>query len=153
MIYYQIQKFKIMTHQLLLLVFFFFSSVNTEAQPPKKDIESCIEALNKATISQDNPMLEKLTAEELSYGHSTGLVENKAAYIKDILSGPTKFFQIDNTNQTIDLAGDMAIVRNICSIKGTKDGAPLDIKIGVLMVWKKEGAEWKLLARQGYKLQ
>jgi ketosteroid isomerase-like protein len=47
----------------------------------------------------------------------------------------------------------MAIVRNICSIKGTKDGAPLDIKIGVLMVWKKEGAEWKLLARQGYKLQ
>jgi ketosteroid isomerase-like protein len=142
-----------MNNRLLVLVFCFLSFISADAQSWKKDIESSIEALNKATISQDQPVLEKLTAEELSYGHSTGLVENKAAYIKDILSGPTHFFQIDNTDQTINLADDLAIVRNICSIKGTKDGAPLDIKIGILMIWKKVGADWKLVARQGYKLQ
>src|SRR5450631_365760 len=135
-----------MTNRLLLLVFCFLSFTNTDAQSWKKDIESSIEALNKATISQDKSMLDKLTAEELSYGHSTGLVENKTAYIKDILSGSTKFFQIDNADQTINLADDVAIVRNTCSIKGTKDGAPLDIKIGILMIWKKSGADWKLLA-------
>jgi hypothetical protein len=142
-----------MTHRILLLMFCFFSYENTDAQSWKKDIESSIDALNKATISQDKPMLDKLTAEELSYGHSTGLVENKTAYLKDILTGPTHFFQIDNADQTINLADDVAIVRNICSIKGTKDGAPLDIKIGILMIWKKAGADWKLVARQGYKLQ
>lgn len=142
-----------MTNRFLLLAFCFISCVNSKAQSWKKDIESSIESLNKATISQDKRMLDKLTAEELSYGHSTGLVENKDAFTKNILSGPTKFFQIENADQTINLAGDMAIVRNICSIKGTKDGAPLDIKIGVLMLWKKDGADWKLLARQGYKLQ
>jgi ketosteroid isomerase-like protein len=142
-----------MTSRFLLLVFCFLSFISTDAQSWKRDIESSIEGLNKATISQDKPMLDKLTAEELSYGHSTGLVENKAAYIKDILSGPTKFFQIDNADQTISLADDVAIVRNICSIKGTKDGAPLDIKIGILMIWRKDGSDWKLLARQGYKLQ
>jgi ketosteroid isomerase-like protein len=141
-----------MNNRLLLIGFFFLSFINTNAQSWKKDIESSIDALNKATISQDKPMLDKLTAEELSYGHSTGLVEDKTAYIKDIMSGSTKFFQIENADQTINLAGDVAIVRNICSIKGTKDGAPLDIKIGILMVWKKAGADWKLVARQGYKL-
>jgi ketosteroid isomerase-like protein len=141
-----------MTNRLLVLVFCFISSLNSEAQSWKKDLESSIEDLNKAIISRDNRILEKLTEKELSYGHSTGLVENKDAFTKNILSGPTKFFQIENADQTINLAGDMAIVRNICSIKGAKDSTPLDIKIGVLMMWKKEGAEWKLLARQGYKL-
>ena len=141
-----------MANRLLILALSFLSFVNANAQSWKNDIESSIEALNKASISQDKPMLEKLTTEELSYGHSTGLVENKTAFVKNILSGPTKLFQIDNTDQTINLAGDIAIVRTISSIKGTKDGAPLDIKIGVLMIWKKDGADWKLLARQGYKL-
>jgi ketosteroid isomerase-like protein len=141
-----------MTKRLLLLALFFIPYLNTHAQSWKKDIESAINALNKATISQDGPTLEKLTATDLSYGHSTGLVENKTAYLKNILSGSTKFLQIDNADQTINLSGNIIIVRNICSIKGTKDGAPLDIKIGVLMIWNKEGADWKLLARQGYKL-
>jgi hypothetical protein len=142
-----------MANRLLLLAFCFISCFNLEAQTWKKDLESSIEALNKATISQDKRMLEKLTAEELSYGHSTGLVENKDAFTKNILSGATKFYQIENAEQSINLAGDLAIVRNISSIKGSKDGAPLDVKIGVLMLWKKVGDEWKLLARQGYKLQ
>ena len=141
-----------MTSRILLLALCFLSYINIKAQSGKKEIESSIEALNKAIISQDKPVLEKLTAEELSYGHSTGLVEDKVAFVKDILSGATKFSQIDNTDQTVNLSGDVAIVRSICSIKGTKEGGPLDIKIGMLMIWKKDGINWKLLTRQGYKL-
>jgi ketosteroid isomerase-like protein len=142
-----------MNSRILLLMVCFAFWANTHAQSRKQEIESSIEALNKATIAQDGPMLEKLTADELSYGHSTGLVEDKTAYVKDILSGSTRFFHIDNAEQTIHLASDLAIVRNICSIKGTKDGSAMDVKIGVLMIWRKEGTDWKLLARQGYKLQ
>jgi hypothetical protein len=145
-------KNRIMNYRLVLCLFFFLSSAYTHAQSWRKEIESSMEVLNKSTISQDKVMLEKLTSEELSYGHSTGLVENKTAYVQDIMSGTTKFHQIDMTDQTLVQSGDIVIVRNISSIKGTKDGAPLDIKIGVLMIWKKEGADWKLLARQGYKL-
>ena len=141
-----------MTTRILLLVFCFFSYVHSDAQSWKKDLESSVDALNKAMISQDKQVLEKLTMDELSYGHSTGVVENKSTYVKNILSGTVKFSQIDNADQTEDLAGDNAIVRSVCSIKGTRDGAPLDLKIGILMIWKKAGGDWKLLARQGYKL-
>jgi ketosteroid isomerase-like protein len=141
-----------MINRLFLLMFCFLINMNTNAQTSNKEIESSIELLNKAMITPDKSTLDKLTAEELSYGHSTGAVQNKSDFIKDVLSGPVKFFQIDNVNQTINVADNTAIVRNICSIKGTRDGAPLDLKIGILMIWIKKGDAWKLLARQGYKL-
>lgn len=142
-----------MINRIFLIMLCFLTSLKIYAQSGKKDVESSIESLTKAIISQDSSMLIKLTANELSYGHSTGLVENQTEFVKDILSGPTKFFQIDNADQNIILADNNAIVRNICSIKGSKNGAPLNVKIGILMIWKKEGVNWKLLARQGYKLE
>ena len=141
-----------MANRIFTLMFSFLVYVSANAQKPEKDIETSIETLNKAMISQDKSMLEKLTAEDLSYGHSTGVVQNKSEFIKDVLSGPVKFFQIDNANQMITVTDNTATVRNICSIKGTRDGAALDLKIGILMIWIKKGDGWKLLARQGYKL-
>ena len=135
---------------ILLLSFLFYTSAN--AQKADKEIESLVETLNKAMISADKSVLEKLTAEDLSYGHSTGVIQNKSEYIKDILTGSVKFIQIENANQSITVTDNTATVRNICSIKGTRDGAPLDLKIGILMIWIKKGDGWKLLARQGYKL-
>ena len=141
-----------MTKRFWPVIFCLLSCFMTLAQSSKKDIESSIEALNKAMISQDKSMLEKLTSDELSYGHSTGLVENKSAFVNNVLTGPVKFSTIENSNQNIDLAGDVAIVRCFSAIKGINNGAPLDIKIGILMIWQKKRDDWKLLARQGYKL-
>ena len=141
-----------MANRIFTLIFSLLVCIGATAQTPDKEISSSIESLNKAMISPDRSTLEKLTAEDLSYGHSTGVVQNKQDFIKDVLSGPVKFIQIDNANQTITVSGNTAIVRNICSIKGTRDGAPLDLKIGILMIWIEKDKSWKLLARQGYKL-
>jgi hypothetical protein len=141
-----------MTNRLLPLMFCLLSCLAAKAQSQNKDIESSIDALNKAMISQDKTILENLTAEELSYGHSTGAVENKSEFEKNVLNGTVKFSSIENTNQQIGLADNVAIVRCVSAIKGTNNGAVLDIRIGILMIWQKQGANWKLLARQGYKL-
>lgn len=141
-----------MANRIITFMLSFLIYTGATAQKPDKEISSSIEALTKAMISPDQSTLEKLTADDLSYGHSTGVVQNKDAFIKDVVSGPVKFFQIDNANQVITITDNTAIVRNISSIKGTRDGAPLDLKIGILMIWVKKGDGWKLLARQGYKL-
>jgi ketosteroid isomerase-like protein len=141
-----------MYSRIRILVFCLFYSTVVNAQGIKKEIESSIDALNKAMISQDKPALEKLTAEELSYGHSTGLVENQSTFVNNILTGPDRFSTIEMTNQNIEMAGNIAIVRNIAVIKGTTKGTVLDVRIGILMIWQKQGEQWKLLARQGYKL-
>ncbi|HEV3252450.1 MAG TPA: nuclear transport factor 2 family protein [Puia sp.] len=123
-----------------------------EAQPWKKDIEKSIESLNKAMVLQDRQLLEKLTAEELSYGHSTGLIENRKEFVNNVMSGPVKFVSINDSAQSMNRSGNIAIVRQFSFIKGTRNGEALDIKIGILMIWEKQGSLWKLLARQGFKI-
>ena len=135
---------------LLLACLFLFRI--SHAQSSATEVETLIGNLNTAMISRDQSTLEKLTADELSYGHSTGLVQNKTEFVNDILSGPNKFIKIDIANQSISMANDVAIVRNTSSISLTNKELPNELKIGILMIWKKQGGHWKLLARQGYKL-
>ena len=141
-----------MARRMIIVMLSFIFFISTNAQKSDKEIEASVDNLNKAMISADKSALEKLTADDLSYGHSTGVIQNKSDYIKDILTGPVKFLQIDKTDQTITVTDNIATVRNISSIKGTRDAGPLDLKIGILMIWIKKGDGWKLLARQGYKL-
>jgi hypothetical protein len=42
-------------------------------------------------IKPDKAGLENMAAEELSYGHSSGLIEDKAAFVDDIVSGKSVF--------------------------------------------------------------
>ncbi len=146
-------KLHFMKKFLYLFLFFFGSALIAAAQSTDETkVATAAAALNKAMIDPDKNMLESLTAEELSYGHSTGKIENKMQFITSLTSGAVDFSSIDITDQTIKLAGDNAIVRNTFSAKLTNDGKPLEIKVGILMVWQKIKGEWKLLARQGYKI-
>ena len=141
-----------MKHYLLPLLFVFISFSVVRAQTGEKDLAASIETLNKAMITQDKATLEKITAVELSYGHSTGLVESQAEFVKNVLVGPVKFSSIDNSDLKTSIADNTAIVRCLSSIKGINNNAPMDLKIGILMIWIKRHDQWKLLARQGYKL-
>ena len=136
----------------LFLFFFVFALVGAAQSNDETQVAAAAAALNKAMIDPDKNMLESLTAEELSYGHSTGKIENRVQFITALTSGAVDFSSIDITDQTIKIAGDNAIVRNTFSAKLTNDGKPLEIKVGILMVWQKIKGEWKLLARQGYKI-
>lgn len=109
-------------------------------------------ALTKAMLDGDQQALEKYTSKSLSYGHSSGKIDDQSQFISALIKGNTDFTSIDITDQTIRIAGKMAIVRNTFAGKLTVDGKPLEIKIGILMVWKNAKGNWKLLARQGYKL-
>ena len=64
------------------------------------------------------------------------------------LSMPSLFF----TSSALAEPGDAAIARHIYESESETDGKPNNVRIGTLQVWQKQGGNWKLLARQGYKL-
>ena len=136
-----------------LFIFFLISATVATAQSAEETkVANAVAALNKAVIDADNKVLESLTAVELSYGHSGGKIENKTQFITALVSGTVDFSSIDITDQKITIAGKNAIVRSMYAAKLTNEGKPVEIKIGVLMVWQKVKGKWLLLARQGYKL-
>jgi len=50
-------------------------------------VAQAVEAFRNATLKADRSQFEALTADQLSYGHSAGRVENKAQFIDGATSG------------------------------------------------------------------
>jgi len=115
-------------------------------------VAAAVESLRKAMVDPDKATLDKLTAEELSYGHSSGKVQNKAEFIDALVNKTSDFVSIDLTEQTIKIAGNTAIVRHVLSASTNDGGKPGTVKLGILTIWQKQHGAWKLLARQAVKI-
>lgn len=111
-----------------------------------------VESLRKAMIAADKAELSRLTAEKLSYGHSSGKVEDKATFIQSLVSGQSDFVTIDLTDQTIAVTGGTAIVRHTLSAKSNDGGKPGTVHLHIMLAWSKEGGQWKLVGRQAVKI-
>jgi ketosteroid isomerase-like protein len=115
-------------------------------------IGQAVEALRKALLGADKGQLEKLTAPQLSYGHSDGRVQNKAQFIDGVVTRKAIVKSLTFPELTVALAGDAAVVRHLYESESETDGKTSTVKIGTLQVWQKQDGNWMLLARQGYKL-
>lgn len=111
-------------------------------------VAEVVEALTKAMLEADRQQLSNLAADHLSYGHSSGKVEDKSAFVENIATRQYAFKRIDISGQTIDVVGDNAIVRHLFTGEVEIGGKVNPVKITVLQVWKKQDGAWKLLARQ-----
>jgi ketosteroid isomerase-like protein len=111
-----------------------------------------VEALRRAMIDADGKALDELVSDDLSYGHSNAVVEDKKRFREKLVTGESDFVTMDLTDLTVKMAGKTALVR--CRLEGqTRDaGKPGQAKLHVLMVWQLKGGQWKLLARQATKL-
>lgn len=114
-------------------------------------VAQAVERLRKAMIDPDKATFEALAANGLSYGHSGGKIEDKAAFMESFLSGKSDFVSIDLTEQTITIVDNTAIVRHLLTAETKDGGVTANVKIGVMLVWVKEKGDWKLLARQAVK--
>jgi hypothetical protein len=103
-------------------------------------------------VKPDSLILADLASDDLEYVHSSGTVRNKKGFIDEFMQGKTKLTKVEILDQTIKITGDLAVVRHRMVADADIPGYPPVIDIIILMVWKKEGGKWKMLARQAAKL-
>lgn len=118
----------------------------------EKAVTQAVETLRKALIDPDQSTLDKLAADELSYGHSSGMVQDKTAFIEALTSGKSDFVTIDLSEQTVKVVDNTAIVRHHFSATTNDGGKPGSVKLSILLIWQKQKGQWRLLARQAVKL-
>ena len=129
-----------------------FSSAALADAGDEAAVKQNVEALREALLKADKAELERLPADQLSYGHSDDRVQNKAEFIDGVITRKATVKSLNFPDLKIAVAGDAAIARHIYESESETDGKPNSVKIGTLEVWQKQGGNWKLLARQGYKL-
>lgn len=131
---------------------FIMSSITMAQSKQETAVSRATERLRKAMVDGDKAALENLVSEQLSYGHSGGHIDDKKEFVAKLTGGGSDFVTIDLTEQTVSVSGKTAIVRHILTAKTNDNGKPADVHLRVLLVWQKQGGQWKLLARQAVKI-
>ena len=111
-------------------------------------LEITLERFHKAIVDADSLALRNLTTEELTYGHSSGAIENRDLFIGNLISGKSDFGKIDISDLDITIKGDVAWTRFNMAAELISNGATNPINLKMLYVWTKDAGIWKLLARQ-----
>ena len=127
-----------------------FSAISLFATAQTKEtqhVEKAVAFLLKALESGERDALEQIASADLSYGHSSGLIENKKEFIEALVSKTSDFVKIAVANQTVSVTGNIAIVRHRLDANVIDKGTPKDLQLNILLIFRKETGEWKLLAR------
>lgn len=134
---------------MILSVLFVFSA-NADAQ--QKTVEEAVNTLLRQLENPTQAGLEAISLPELSYGHSSGKIENQKEFIEALVSGKSDFITIKTRDMEVKVVGKTATVRHILEADIKDGGVANTVKLKVLLVWVKGKGGWKLLARQAVKL-
>lgn len=143
-----------MIKHLILVVCITYASILTVTAQDKnrEDVEKAVIQLKDAMLSGQEASLMAISSKNLTYGHSNGVIEDQEAFVYALASGNNNFTSITLSDQTVEVLGKIALVRhNLTGNTHNKGADPATVNLGVLLVWQKEGKNWKLLARQAFK--
>lgn len=140
-----------MRNTLLTLALLWLTVQATIAQRTQAGVATAVEQLRVTLIDPTEAKLSTLVADSLSYGHSSGKVEDRAEFMRALLSGDSDFKTINLSEQRITLVNDVALVRHVLQAETLNKGVAGTANLSVLLVWVYQRGSWKLLARQAVK--
>lgn len=148
--YFSMMK-KLLT--LLFIAGLFFGEIQAQ-NADEKLVSQSFDRLIVAMIKADAADISQVVSEDLSYGHSSGVIQDKAGFVQEVVSkNPMSYQTIERESETVQVSGNTAIMRNVLIIRGLgPTGDAINIRLATLMVWKKEKKQWRLYARQGFRL-
>jgi len=115
-------------------------------------VKQAVEEFKTAWLKQDKAKLEAMTLPQLSYSHSDARLEDKAKFIEGVMGRKATVKSLEFPEMMVQVVGNTAIVRHLWVSQTELEGKVTDTKIGVMQVWQKQDAGWKLLARASYRL-
>jgi ketosteroid isomerase-like protein len=118
------------------------------AVPSEQTIVDAEKSWAKAVVASDVPALEKIMADDLIYGHSNGIVDDRKAYFDKLKAG-TRYEAIDHKSITVRVYGETSAAAH-CKVhmKGVAATGAFESDMMMLHVWVKRGGNWQLAAHQ-----
>ncbi len=106
-----------------------------------------------AFTKADAAALKEILSEDLSYSHSSGVLDSKAAFLEMIGSRKTTYqlYEYQDRKFTFPAPG-IALMTGKTHIKALTATGEMDSVLSFLAVWHEEGGKWKFLAWQSARL-
>ena len=123
------------------------------AQTPA-EIEKLDDRWGKAIVTHDVAALETLLADDLIYGHASGVLDTKAKYIAKIQSGKQVYATLARKNVSVRiLDANNAVTHSWSHVTGTNQDGKFDDKLMMLHIWTKRKGVWQLVGHQTARVQ
>ena len=119
----------------------------------ERAVMATLEAMAQATIKKDVATLDKIYHPELTYSHSSAMLQSKAEVLK-AAAGPGVTESMTFHDSTIRIYGNVALVRGVNELRNGTPGAMHDNHLNILWVLVKgPGPQgWQIVARQTTRL-
>jgi ketosteroid isomerase-like protein len=143
------------TTVMLLLLGFVGSSLAAQgtALTPEDSVRTAEFARGEALQRADTTALSRMVADEFVEVSRLGTLRTKADNIRDIASGDLKLLTIKYDSLTVQIYGDVAVLRGIADNTGTFRGMPFSGKIRYTRVFIRREKRWQAVAMQQTAMQ
>jgi ketosteroid isomerase-like protein len=144
----------------LLLVVILIGASTAGAQPakptagadPEQEVREVNDRRFAAMVRADTAELGRLLADDLTYTHSTGVVETKEQFLAAISSQATRYRSIEPSEVRLRVYGDAAVVTGKVAMQVSIRGQDLNFTARFTAVYARLGGAWKLVAWQTTRL-
>ncbi|WP_247256459.1 nuclear transport factor 2 family protein [Pseudomonas moorei] len=118
-------------------------------EPSITELISSLEELRYQAM-QSNALenIQRLLHPELSYVHSSGKVDNRDSFLKNLREGLSVYHRIQHVVHKVYQSGNTAIVFGEMVADITSHGVAKTIQNRTLNIWLKTGTNWQLFAYQ-----
>ena len=97
-----------------------------------------------ATIAADVALLGSMMTDDLSYTHSSAVVETRAEFLDGLKTGKYRYRSMSFEDRKVRVFGDAAAVSGTCRVGVTSDGRDLDLRLRFTELYVKQGGAWKM---------
>jgi hypothetical protein len=109
--------------------------------------------LYRAQVAGRVEDIEPLLSTDLRYLHSTGVAETRGEYLAGVAGRLYEYGRIESRNVRLNVSEDLAIQDGMVDMTVSAHGARKTlIHLLFCLVWRREGARWKLLYRQATRI-
>ena len=105
-----------------------------------------------AMVANDADALGKALADELTYSHSTGVLQTKAELLKDLAAGTMQYQQMTVLEQHFRMHGLIGIINGVVHVAVRMAGSDREFSLRYTDVYVRRSGRWQLLAWQSTRL-
>jgi ketosteroid isomerase-like protein len=96
----------------------------------------------------DLAALTKILADDLTYTHSTGTLDNKEQFLESLRSGRVRYQSIEPGELQVRAYGNSAVINGRAKLVVISDGQNKNVELRFTDVWVKRSGRWQMVAWQ-----
>ena len=128
------------------------AAVSMAADKSADAVKAAEKAWASATVAGDEAALKQILADDLTYTHSTGDTDKKAAFIGN-LKGARKYHKLNHESMDVRLYGNTAVLTATAQVETSQNGGAVNAAhLRFIHLWVLQNGRWQLVAHQSLRL-